>query len=161
MADKKLKRFSPSKMNTVRTNIDTYLKKRRADTKPSSQVYTPIDTTGSPYPKAPDLTVKGDSGKITPAQNRVTPAVNDSMIPSHLKSSAVTSQEPSFQYPLRVTAAKDGGLQVKDPSDDKPVVTGNLSTKSIDTSERIDMHEQARNMIQRPTSTEELLKRKK
>lgn len=97
--------------------------------------------------KAPNFSVPKDSGKIKPAQNKVTPAVSDSNIPSHLKS------PKKEQYPLRVTAAKDGGLQVKSPT--KEIPTGNLSTK------KIDMHQQARNMINRPTSVEDMKKRRK
>ena len=101
-------------------------------------------------PKAPSFTASKDSGKITPAQNKVTPAVSNNNIPSHLKSNKTTTTD---QYPLRVTAAKDGGLQVKSPTKETP--TGNLSTK------KIDMHQQARNMINRPTSVEDMKKRRK
>jgi hypothetical protein len=104
-------------------------------------------------PKAPNFSVPKDSGKIKPAQNKVTPAVSDNIIPSHLKNSNATTQEP--KYPLRVTAADKGGLQVKSPSANDNAVTGNLSTK------RIDMHQQARNMINRPTSVEDMKKRRK
>ena len=44
---------------------------------------------------------------------------------------------------------------VPNVKEDKPTITGGLS------SSRNDMHQQARNMIQRPTSTEDMLKRKK
>lgn len=102
-------------------------------------------------PKAPNFSVPKDSGKIKPAQNKVTPAVSNDIIPSHLRDSNATTHEP--KYPLRVTAADKGGLQVKSPTKETP--TGNLSTK------RIDMHQQARNMIQTATSVEEMNKRRK
>lgn len=139
-----------SKYKKQRQAVQDYFKKGRA---PGSEDYKPTDTSISPYKKSPDLSVKGDSGKIKPAQNKVTPAVSDNIIPSHLKNSNATTQEP--KYPLRVTAADKGGLQVKSPSANDNVVTGNLSTK------KIDMHQQARNMINRPTSVEEMNKRRK
>jgi len=94
-------------------------KKGRA---PGSENYKPIDTSISPYKKSSDLSVKGDSGKITPAKNLIS---KQTEVPSIHKSNPKPSST-STKPLVRTTSPDQGGLKVSN----KEVVTGSLNKPS-------------------------------
>jgi hypothetical protein len=106
---------------------------------------SPSDKVGPKHLGRADSLDTSGSLKVKPAKNLIS---KQTEVPSIHKSSP---KPPSTKPSVRTTSPDKGGLKVSN----KTPVTGGLSGKTMD------MHDQARSMIVRPTSTEELLKRKK